>query len=115
VIDFIKGDSGDFFYSKIESAVKNFDNSEKVNGVIIFTDIPGGTPFNQSVLLSKKHTHIKVISGTNLPTLMDGLFIREMDPETYTEKILKSGREGLITYVENPSKENDENGKMDGI
>jgi len=114
-IDFVKGDSAEFFYNEIESAINSFFNNENIDDVIIFTDIPGGTPFNQSVLLSKKYNHIKVISGTNLPALMDGLFSREMDSDSFAKKVLESGKEGLITYAENPSKENDEIEKIDGI
>lgn len=48
---------------------------------LIFADLRGGTPFNQSELLLAKHglkTQAKVISGMNFPMIVDALF-RDID------------------------------------
>ncbi|MDN6162294.1 MAG: PTS sugar transporter subunit IIA, partial [Atopostipes sp.] len=74
-IDFEKGESSEILNNKLKKEVSRMDSQE---GVIIFTDIPGGTPFNQSILLSQEDAQIKVITGTNLPAIMDGLFNREL-------------------------------------
>lgn len=44
---------------------------------LIFADLRGGTPYNQSELLLTKHglkAQAKVISGMNLPMIVDALF-----------------------------------------
>lgn len=48
---------------------------------LIFADLKGGTPYNQSELLLAKHglkSRAKVISGMNLPMIIDALF-KDMD------------------------------------
>lgn len=39
--------------------------------ILILSDIPGGTPCNQSLLIYSKHSNIEVISGMNLPMVLD--------------------------------------------
>ncbi|MCF1630351.1 PTS fructose transporter subunit IIA [Tetragenococcus koreensis] len=86
--------------NKLKEEVSRMDSKE---GVIIFTDIPGGTPFNQSILLSQEDAQIKVVTGTNLPAIMDGLFNRELEADDFVNKVLRSGKEGLATYAEKRS------------
>ncbi|MDN6498051.1 MAG: PTS sugar transporter subunit IIA [Tetragenococcus koreensis] len=99
-IDFEKGESSEILNNKLKKEVSRMDSQE---GVIIFTDIPGGTPFNQSILLSQEDAQIKVITGTNLPAIMDGLFNRELEADDFVNKVLRSGKEGLATYAEKRS------------
>ncbi|PNV63630.1 hypothetical protein C0033_02950 [Clostridium sp. chh4-2] len=66
---------------------------------IIFADIKGGTPFNQAELLLNKHQlkdRAKVISGVNLPMIVDACF-RELDVNRLEELegLMSNGREGI--------------------
>ncbi|MBT9778013.1 hypothetical protein GPL15_16050 [Clostridium sp. MCC353] len=66
---------------------------------IIFADIKGGTPFNQAELLLNKHqlkNRAKVISGVNLPMIVDASF-RELDVNRFEEleELIGNGREGI--------------------
>lgn len=96
-IDFEKGESSEVLNNKLKEEVSRMDSKE---GIIIFTDIPGGTPFNQSILLSQGDTQIKVVTGTNIPAIMDGLFNRGLEVDDFVNKVLRSGKEGLTTYAE---------------
>lgn len=110
-IDFEEGMSSDTLLKKLREAVQKLDVSE---GVVVFTDIPGGTPFNQSVLLSQETSSIRVLAGTNLPALMDGLFSRETDVDEFVEKVLSSGKNGLVSYKKKTLAARNEN-EEDGI
>ncbi len=97
VINFSEGISSEKLQALLDSAVETVDQGQ---GVVIFTDIPGGTPFNQSVILSTKKENIRVISGTNLPAVLDGCFSRELPLDTFTTKVLDSGRAGLQEFIQ---------------
>ena len=56
-IDFSEGMSSEELQEKFNEAAENVDQGQ---GVVIFTDIPGGTPFNQAVILSTKKENLKV-------------------------------------------------------
>lgn len=55
------------FNKKIEEAIEKVDEGD---GVVIFTDILGGTPSNQSTILAHKH-NIYCVTGVNLPMLIE--------------------------------------------
>lgn len=71
-IDFPTGSTNIDLSEKLQEAVKELDCSD----IIFCTDIAGGTPFNQSVILSTRLLRSRVISGTNVPVLLEALFSR---------------------------------------
>ena len=74
VVNFLEEDSGESLAGKLRQAVEELGYQE----VVFCTDLPGGTPFNQSVLLSNKLSQeCRVFTGTNLPFLLTILFDRE--------------------------------------
>jgi mannose PTS system EIIA component len=58
---------------KIEKAIKDVDQGE---GVLIFTDMFGGSP-SHLALRFLRAGHIDVISGVNLPMLLEAFLERE--------------------------------------
>ena len=53
---------------------------EEVNqgdGVLIFTDINGGTPANRALMLAAQRPDVEVIAGMNLPLLLAAVSSRE--------------------------------------
>lgn len=47
------------------------------DGVLIFTDISGGTPANRALLLAAQRPDVEVIAGMNLPLLLAAVSSRE--------------------------------------
>ena len=45
-------------------------------GVLVFVDLLGGTPFNQAMMISADVDNVEVITGTNLPMLIELLLTR---------------------------------------
>ena len=67
---------------------------------LIFADLRGGTPYNQSELILEKHglkTQAKVISGMNLPMIVEAL-LREIDvcDASELESVVFAAREGIV-------------------
>lgn len=52
------------------------DLLDQTDGVLIFCDLLGGTPFNQAMMLSQNYNNVEVVTGTNLPMLLETLSLR---------------------------------------
>lgn len=87
------------FGRKLKEAVLQVD-SEK--GVIVFTDIFGASPFNQAVLLKPQltKTSYRVVSGVNLPMLIEGLLLRtsEQTIEQVYPVLMEVGKESIREF-----------------
>ncbi|MCD4676123.1 MAG: PTS fructose transporter subunit IIA [Desulfobacula sp.] len=65
------------------------------NGVIILTDMFGGTPSNLSYSFLEEG-QIEVISGVNLPILLKAVTARsKMDMEKLTSSLVKHGKKSI--------------------
>lgn len=80
---------------------------------LIFADLKGGTPFNQAEMILSKHGlkgQAKVISGMNLPMLLENLFL-EIDQWSVENmrEIINVGKDGIdcmdITASESKSED----------
>ena len=47
-------------------------------GVVVFVDLLGGTPFNQAMLLGAEYDSVRIVTGANLPMLIETVFLRNM-------------------------------------
>ncbi len=65
------------FDELLKDAVSQVDDGE---GVLIFTDVNGGTPANRALMLAAGRTDVEVVTGVNLPLLLEAL-----DARTYSE------------------------------
>lgn len=61
----------------IADAIKNANTG---NGVIVCTDLFGGTPSNLSISLMDSKAKIEVIAGVNLPMLIKLAAVRSTEP-----------------------------------
>ena len=66
--------SPEAFDALLAEAVAEVDQGE---GVLIFTDINGGTPANRALLLAATRPDIEVIAGPNLPLLLVAVSSRD--------------------------------------
>ena len=57
-------------------AVAMADLAAETDGLIVFTDLLGGTPFNQAMLASVEVPDVDVVTGANLPMLLECLVAR---------------------------------------
>lgn len=104
------GVSSQEFGEKIEKLADEIYND---NGLLVLTDLYGGTPCNVSIMnLLNKYSKVQIISGLNLPILLEALGSRSSSLEEVTDKLIKVGKEGIIDVnkivSENSAHEDDE-------
>ncbi len=70
---------------------------DKGRGVIILTDMFGGTPTNLSLSLLSKNANVEVVTGVNLPMLLRVFDNRNLDLTKLAELALDSGKKGIVS------------------
>lgn len=74
---------------------------EETDAVLVFVDLLGGTPFNQAMINTQSISDVNVVTGTNLPMLIETLFTRNSDAsatlDSLTECALAAGQNGVVT------------------
>lgn len=77
----------------VEHTLAELSNDD---GIILFTDMPGGTPNNLSFPLIKDAQRVEMISGVNLYMLVSAFSQRDrMDLEKLVEKIVADGQKSI--------------------
>lgn len=110
LVDFLQEDSSDTLRENLKKAIKKLNTKE----IIIFTDIPGGTPFKESALLSSQLENIEVIAGTNIPMILEILFARnEGMIKEVTKQAIATGKNQILSFEIEESEEEEESD--DGI
>ena len=99
------------------------DLLDQTDGVLIFCDLLGGTPFNQAMMLSQNYNNVEVVTGANLPMLLETLSLR-LASTTLTDLLqtaLESGAAGVshktleLPAVVEPALDDDSSFENDGI
>lgn len=74
---------------------------EQTDAVLVFVDLLGGTPFNQAMINTQSVSDVNVVTGTNLPMLIETLFTRNSDAaatlDSLTECAIAAGQSGVTT------------------
>lgn len=78
---------------RVERALAELANSD---GVILFTDMPGGTPNNLSFPLVRNEPLVEIVSGVNLYMLVAAFSWRErMNLKKLVEKVVADGQKSI--------------------
>jgi mannose PTS system EIIA component len=89
-------DQVDLIRNAIAGAIKKVDS----DGVIIMTDMFGGTPSNMSLSFLQEN-HIEVLTGVNLPMIIKFVADRaKFGVAELAEKLKQCGRESIIVAGE---------------
>ena len=98
VIPFHEDEAGEFPQQLADAIAAS---SERNDGVIVFCDLMGGTPFNQAMMNTQLVPGVEVIAGTNLPMLLEVLTTRT--PESTTQELIdcavEAGKQGVVHMV----------------
>lgn len=68
------GDQAATFGDDLKAAMS--DMASKSDGVMVFCDLLGGTPFNQAMMAAQEIENVQIITGANLPMVIELLFLR---------------------------------------
>ena len=97
IVNFGEEDSTEVLENNIKTAIHEL---KECDGLLCFTDIAGGTPFQVASRLSIEEAEMRVISGTNLPMLLGVLSERDdMDLHELAEYALEVGREEVKEFI----------------
>lgn len=97
-IDFEGSQSGEELGETILASAAKLDDG---NGILVMTDLRGGTPFNISTQLSmSKCKNLEIVAGSNLPMLLEAYMSRDsVDNATaLAQQITASGKEQIIYF-----------------
>lgn len=72
------------------------DRLSSGHGVLVLTDMFGGTPTNLSLSLLGSRDDVEVLTGVNLPMLLKVLGSRKMALSELAEAAEQAGREGIV-------------------
>lgn len=98
-----ESDAVEDLITRIETAVDEVDQGE---GVLILVDAFGASPFNASARLAMNRKNVEVISGMNLPMLLELAVQREGQDLTATTQIaLETGAASIRTLSQTLNRE----------
>ena len=86
------------------------------DGIVVLSDLPGGSPFKTAVECSMAHPdkQIIVLSGTNLPMIITAATMASFsdDAEAMAEELLFEGKDNVVRFAmtEREEVEEDEDG-----
>ncbi|HLQ82535.1 MAG TPA: PTS sugar transporter subunit IIA [Pseudogracilibacillus sp.] len=107
IVPFKENMSLETFSSHLKEAVERLNEDEE--GVIIFSDLLGGTPFRISMLLTSEFEDIEVLTGTNLPMILEAISLRSSNSniESLVQDIIQIGVESIKNPKVDLSNESD--------
>lgn len=87
VVPFEEADAGTYG-DTLRAAITELRGN--TDGVVCFVDLLGGTPFNQSMMISAGMDNVEVVAGTNLPMLLETLIMRGMNEGMTVDEIIST-------------------------
>lgn len=88
----------------LETLTENISDyiDDDSKGTLLLTDILGGTPSNASLVVQKEKENVWLISGVNLPILIESILNKDSGSELNSkliEHLIKTGKEAVISPV----------------
>lgn len=112
VVEFVPTDSIEELTGKMTAAWDRLE--ERCDGVVVFADLPGGSPFNVAVRQKlQRRKPCEVLAGVNVPMLSTAAMSHEdaAAPAELIEEALEAGREQMFQFV--PPQLSDDGDEMD--
>lgn len=102
-INFVENENLDNYQEILKETIESLQvNTE---GVVVFTDLLGGTPFRTSMLIAAELENVEVITGSNLPMILEGTALRFTDDvKSLAKQLIDNGKNG----IENPHLDTDD-------
>ncbi|PPI86765.1 PTS mannose transporter subunit IIAB [Candidatus Pantoea edessiphila] len=96
-VEFISGENTETLITKYKNKIDNLCTSE---GVLFLTDMWGGSPFNAASRIVFEKMNYDIITGVNIPMLIEVLMRREenISFETLVSTAVQMGKESIKTF-----------------
>ena len=115
-INFEEGMTPEQLAQKFNAA---FDEFRTCDGVVVLSDLPGGSPFKTAVecKYARPDQKIEVIAGTNLPMIVTAVTMLDMedDPRSLAEELVDTGKDCMVIFELQAPAEEAESDESDGI
>ena len=101
-VDFTQADSTDDLEFRLKDVILSMDACD---GIVIFTDVVNGAPYQEAVELSREladKQDIRIVSGTNLAMLVQADTARGyvQDPDGLADLAAEEGRKNIVKFVD---------------
>ena len=100
-VDFIQEYSVEDLERELNKAM---DALKECEGILVLSDLAGGSPFKTAVVCGASRGNVEVIGGTNLPMLIEVSMARQFveDFESLTNMALSTGKDQVVKYEFKP-------------
>lgn len=99
IVSLKRGQDAESFGEELGEKINELNSDE---GVVVFVDLLGATPMNQSALNLYKSDKVEVITGVNLPMVVTATMERDYfsDIKELVEKIKNDGKDSVCSVRE---------------
>lgn len=99
LISLQEGDAIEQLGQKIEESISSL--LPESTGIVIMVDLFGASTFNQAAIVASKFSNVEVITGLNLPMLLEVFFMRDsLSLSELTDHARQSGISGIRVLSE---------------
>ncbi|GFN37077.1 PTS sugar transporter subunit IIA [Tepidimicrobium xylanilyticum] len=97
-VSLMPGESLDDILEKYQAAMKELDISK---GLIFLVDVFAGSPFNAATKIVYKEGNMDIVTGVNIPMLLETITKRDnMELNELVEVLKNSGSQGISSFKE---------------
>jgi len=98
-VTFNPGESADDLINKYESIMEELDYKD---GLLFMVDLFGGSPYNAASRVAVKEEHIDIVTGVNLPMLLEVFAVRDsMSIKELVKVAETAGNMGIKSFKSN--------------
>jgi N-acetylgalactosamine PTS system EIIA component len=97
-VDFEETDSVEILDEKLNKA---FNSLKDCDGILVLSDLIGGSPFKSSAIIGIQKGNVEIIAGTNLPMLVEINLLRQFqnDLKSLADQAVEAGKSMICKYV----------------
>lgn len=98
-VTFNPGEGIDSLVEKYNNLINRLDSKE---GVLFMVDLFGGSPFNAASIIAMKNENMEIVTGVNLPMILEVLGSREFSNlQELVQIALSSGKDAIKMLTKN--------------
>ncbi|MNM43530.1 PTS system mannose-specific EIIAB component [compost metagenome] len=98
-VTFNPGESADDLINKYESIMRELNYED---GLLFMVDLFGGSPYNAASRIAVKEEHIDIVTGVNLPMLLEVFAVRDsISVEELVKVAETAGNMGIKSFKSN--------------
>lgn len=96
----------EIFHKRLKEKIEAIKDKNKK--VLILADLFGGTPFNKALYEASSDSEVKVISGINLPMLIEAIMREKSNIDEVALEIVESTKDSIkIGIIQNNNEEDE--------